>query len=228
MNTIHRKFDELLIEIYKTNFEKAELKLNKFKEDFLSIIESDIELTQRVNLLLIETYKSQNRLHSALELSTTVLHQLSPSNHKYLVVSLIISELLISLNKIDELNDFIEKCLLKNNGLVVIDPISSIKILTLYKSSNNDFLIRFQDVINQIEQQLEISIDRSNVYQSLKDVNEKITKDGHKLTEILAVSGNSTMIENVKAFESFLKTNPIKTYQQEASNFLEFLHSGNY
>nr|WP_295931994.1 hypothetical protein [uncultured Dyadobacter sp.] len=220
------KFDQLMVEIYGSNFENADEKILAFEKVVPSReIEADFNLRQMFDYLKVQVLEYQGDAQKALDLAIKVWKRYSPVHHSYITTGLHIVQLMSLLGMLDEASKFVEEAILNISAdeLKSISPIAVLKMLPAYKPSNDRDVDKATAIISHIEAKLELIVDfdRVRFAQSLAEVANLVSQEGKQLTELLATSGSRSQKENSEVFEHFLATSRVGIYRNEAKNFLE-------
>jgi hypothetical protein len=226
MGSSQAKVDQLILEIYSTNFENAEHKIQEFERNNLEIM-SDFELRQMFDYLKVQVYEHLGNIQGALDLAIEVWKKYPTSHQGYLTTALHIVQLMTFLGKVEAASKFVEDSVLSIpiNNLKNLNPIIIARMLPAYIPMNSGYFGTIKAAVSHIEDELgfNISLDQDNPVQSLKEVANRIQTEGKQLTEILATRDIRSPKQNIEALTGFLTKSKVRNYRTEAQNLLDHL-----
>ncbi|QHV97662.1 hypothetical protein [Spirosoma endbachense] len=224
MNSLRLQFDQLMIDVYRTNFDDAESKLDAFSEKHSTAL-TENELDQKVTLLRAEICEHGGKRQEALNLNLELWNRYSIVHYNYLPLGLTIVKLYFSLGQDETASRFVEDSLLtvSDKDLENYDPITLVKLLAVYLPKSGNHLDKIQAPMAYIEDKLEIQFDENDLVRALEEVDNRIYQEGQELTKILALAGGETPQATIKHLKKFIELATLKPFRQEAINFLNSL-----
>ncbi|SDH45647.1 hypothetical protein SAMN04487996_13818 [Dyadobacter soli] len=217
-----KQFDELLVELYRTNFENGNLKLEKFVGSIPGILE-DPDLKRRISQLHAECCEKQGDFKSALDIYLKLWNDYSALTPGYLPVGLSITQLYLKLSDIENAKYFAKQMIkaMETHGYENHDLAACIYLVRVASPFNEDDST-LQSFVAYTNKQLGVNLDGAQL-KELEELEIKLRNEGRLLTQIMGAAGSTSKEATIQSLEEFLESAVNPTLLEEASKFYEYL-----
>lgn len=222
MNAFEKQFGDLLVDIYRTDFADAHLKLDKFERQFPEELTST-ESWIKVSRLRAQIFRKNEHFDAALQISLQIWDQVSVNHVNYLYLGLDVVDLYSDLGENDLSKKFAQiilQAILEDT--IRHEPFTLLKLLQIagFPLNTNP---RFVDLLSFIEENLNIKFPISHQEQFLNETIVRIKQEGEQLTQLRAEIGIVSNDESIQNFVKFLKAATTPMNIRSASKHLNLL-----
>lgn len=216
------QFNELVVNLYRTNFENGNLKLERLVEKNPGILE-DSDLKGKILQLSAECFEKQGDLKNALETYLKIWENYSAQTPGYLPVGLAITQLYLKLSEEENARLFAKHMVkeIEMHGFENQDLAACTYLVRIASPLNEDDST-IQSFIAYTKEQLGVNLDGAQS-KELEELENKLRHEGRALTQIMGTAGSISKESTIRSLEEFLESAVNPTFRREASNYYEHL-----
>jgi hypothetical protein len=218
-----KPFNDLIVDLYSTNFENGSFKVNQLLESNPGILE-DSDLRRKISLLTAECLEKQGDIKKALDLYLEIWEEYSVQTLGYLPVGLAITQLYLKLPDAQNAMLFAKQMLkaMEVQGFQNYDLGACISLLRIaFPSNEGDPTL--QSFIVYMNKRLGTHIEHNAQSKELEEVENKLRQEGRILTQIMATVDSTSKEATIRSLEEFLESALDPTFRREASNYYQYL-----
>lgn len=217
-----KEFDELVVDLYRTNFENGNLKIKNLVEKHPGILE-DSDLNRKISQLSAECFEKQGDFKHALEIYLEIWKDYSAQTPGYMPIGLAITQLYLKLSDEENARLFAKQVVkaIELHGFENHDLAACIYLVRVASPFNEDDS-PLQSFIAYTNKQLGVNLERAQ-FKQLEELENKLRHEGRALTQIMATAGSMSKESTIRSLEEFLKSAVNPTFRREASNYCEHL-----